>query len=56
MTANYFPQNMVLILTGNFSEKTCERVLEEFGNKPVGETLSKKSYSIESAKPKQIDR
>jgi len=53
--ANYFPQNMVLILTGNFSGKTCKKALEEFGNKPAGETLSKKSYSIESAKPKPID-
>jgi len=53
--SNYFPQNMVLILTGNFSEKTCERVLAEFKNKNVGETLSKKSYSIESARPKLID-
>jgi predicted Zn-dependent peptidase len=46
---------MVLILTGNFSGKTCKKALEEFGNKPAGETLSKKSYSIESAKPKPID-
>ncbi len=51
---NYVPQNMILILAGNFSEKTSERVLEDFGDKIVGKTPSKKTVPVESAKPKPL--
>ena len=45
---------MILILTGNFSEKTSEKVLEDFGNKTIGKKLSKKTFPAESAKPKPL--
>ncbi len=42
---------MILILTGNFSEKTSERVLKNFGNRTFRETISRKPVPIEAAKP-----
>ena len=39
---NYVPQNMILILTGNFSEKSCEKVLEDFGSKPCGKGFTER--------------
>ena len=52
--ANYVPQNMILILTGNFSEKTAGLVLKNFEDRTVKETLSRKTYPVEVAKPKPL--
>ena len=52
---NYIPQNMILILTGNFSEKTAsEDILKEFESKTTDKTVSRKKYPVESAKPKAL--
>jgi predicted Zn-dependent peptidase len=51
---NYVPENMILILTGNFSEKSIEEVLENFSDKHSCEKYSKKSYPLEAAKPKPL--
>ncbi len=51
---NYIPQNMILILTGNFSEKTSKDILKEFESKTTDKTVSRKKYPVESAKPKAL--
>jgi predicted Zn-dependent peptidase len=51
---NYVPQNMILILTGNFSEKTSEKVLEDFESKTIKKPVSRKMHPFESTKPKPI--
>lgn len=51
---NYVSQNMILILTGNFSEKTATNVIEEFGNKAVNKTFQRNKFPVESAKPKPL--
>jgi predicted Zn-dependent peptidase len=48
---NYVPQNMTLILTGNFSEKTAEMVLKNFGNRTVRQPFLRKKIPFEIAKP-----
>ena len=48
---NYVPQNMILILTGNFSEKTAKEVLKKFESKTVDKTLSGKINAVEAGKP-----
>ena len=53
-TTNYVPPNMILILTGNFSEKTAQKVLKNFEDKTTKETLSRKMYPVEVAKPKPL--
>ncbi len=45
---------MILILTGNFSEKTAKEVLKEFGSKTDDKTLSVKTNAVESGKPKPL--
>jgi predicted Zn-dependent peptidase len=52
--AHYIPENMILILTGNFSEKSVEEVFETFSDKHSSEKYSKKSYPLEVAKPKPL--
>jgi predicted Zn-dependent peptidase len=52
--ANYVPENMILILTGNFSEKSIEQVLENFSGKHFSEKYLRKSYPLETAKPKPL--
>jgi zinc protease len=49
--ASYVPQNMTLILTGNFSEKTADMVLKNFGNSPVRQPFLIKKVPFEIAKP-----
>ena len=49
--ANYIPQNMVLILTGNFSEEAAEMVLKNFRDKSFEKTFAKKPVPVETAKP-----
>ncbi len=52
--ANYVPENMILILTGNFSEKSAQEALENFQNQRSSESPSKKHYPLEGAKSKRI--
>lgn len=48
---NYIPQNMILILTGNFSEETAVSVLRNYKNRSFEKTPSKKAMAVETAKP-----
>jgi predicted Zn-dependent peptidase len=48
---NYIPQNMILILTGNFSKKTVNLTLKNFEDKTTQETVSRKTYPMETTKP-----
>ncbi len=49
--ANYVPQNMILILTGNFNQKTTEMVLKDFEDRTIDTKLSRNIYPAETAKP-----
>lgn len=51
---NYVPQNMIMILTGNLSEKTYEKVLKNFKTKTAEKAPSKKALPIETANPKPL--
>jgi predicted Zn-dependent peptidase len=51
---NYVPQNMILILTGNFSEETAEPVLKNFTERSFEKTLPKKTPFDETAKPEPL--
>ena len=51
---NYVPQNMILILTGNFNEKTTEIVLKDFQRQAGKTKLSRKIYPAERAKPEPL--
>ena len=48
---NYVPQNMILILTGNFSEESAAMALKNFSNRNCEKTPSQKLFSPETAKP-----
>ena len=48
---NYISQNMVLILTGSFTEKSVEGVLENFKNRTKEQTFLRKMVPCETAKP-----
>jgi predicted Zn-dependent peptidase len=48
---NYVPQNMILILSGKFSQTTSEAVLKNFENKTAKKTLSRKPCLAETSKP-----
>ena len=51
----YVPQNMILILTGNFTEQNVKTVLEHFGSKNNQPDILKKPNTAENAKPtKQV--
>ncbi len=52
--ANYVPQNMILILTGNFNEKTIERVLKDFERRTVKTTPSRNTYPWETTAPEPL--
>ena len=51
---NYVPQNMILILTGNFTRKTSQTVLKCFEGRIGKETFSRKTNPIEAAKPETL--
>jgi predicted Zn-dependent peptidase len=53
-SANYVPENMILILTGKFTEKSVEEVLKNFQGQHASEKYSKKNYPLETAKPKPL--
>ena len=51
---NFFvPQNMVLMLTGNFSGKDTENVLENFQNRENNCKVSRRNRKPEESKPKK---
>jgi predicted Zn-dependent peptidase len=51
---NYFvPQNMVLILTGNFSDKDKENVLLDFQSRESDGCVSRRKRKLEEGKPKR---
>ena len=43
---NYIPQNMVLILTGNFSEETAEAVLKNFTDRTFEKYLQRRCFRL----------
>ncbi len=49
----YVPQNMVLILTGNFSNKDTENVLQDFQNRENNGSISRRNTKLEESKPKK---
>ena len=49
--ARYSPQNMILILTGNFSDKDVNLVLEDFQNRENENAISKNTSQIETGEP-----
>ena len=49
----YVPQNIVLILTGNFSDKDAETVALNFGNVENKEAISNGKLPVENAKPRE---
>ena len=49
--SSYVPQNVTLILTGKFSEKTAELVLKNFGIKTFRQPFLRKKIPFEIAKP-----
>jgi zinc protease len=48
---NYVPQNMILILTGNFSEEDAELVLKNFKERSFEKPFPRKVFSPETTKP-----
>ena len=48
---NYIPQNMMLILTGNFSEEDTDLVLKNFKDRIFEKPLPRKIFSVETVKP-----
>ncbi len=51
---NYILQNMVLILTGNFTEKSVEAVVKNFKDRTSEETFRRKMVPCETAKPESL--
>ena len=48
---NYIPQNMILILTGNFSEEEAALALNNFKERSLQKPFSRNVFTIETAKP-----
>jgi predicted Zn-dependent peptidase len=53
-SANYVPGNMILVLAGNFPEKTRESIVEGFGSKTACKISSKKAFAPETGKPEAL--
>jgi predicted Zn-dependent peptidase len=49
----YVPQNMILMLTGNFSNKDTEAVLQDFQDRENNGPISRRNRKIEESKPKK---
>ena len=49
--ANYVPQNMILILTGNYTDETAGLVLKNFKDKSFDQIVSEKLVPAETSKP-----
>ncbi len=50
--ASYVPNNMILVLTGKYSDKDAESILDGFGKQKAEDCVSEKLYPTESFKPK----
>jgi predicted Zn-dependent peptidase len=48
---NYVPQNMILILTGNYNDETAAVVLKNFQDKNLGKPSTEKLVPAETSKP-----
>jgi predicted Zn-dependent peptidase len=53
---NYVPQNIVLILSGNFSDKAAENVAENFGYAKNESMISNNKVPVENSKSKEESR
>jgi zinc protease len=53
-SANYVPENMILVLAGNFSEENQQMVLKSFEDKAAKKTPPKKAIVPETAKPEAL--
>jgi predicted Zn-dependent peptidase len=51
--SHYSPQNMIIVLTGGFSDDAVERVLRDFQDKENQNTILKKLHEIENGKPEK---
>ena len=51
---SYIPQNMILILAGNFSEESAAKVLKNFKDRSFEKTPSKKFATVETDKPTSL--
>ncbi len=51
--SRYAPQNMIIILTGSFSDKDVETVLKDFLDTENQEALLKKPHGIEKSTPRK---
>ena len=51
---NYNPQNMILILTGSFSEENTEVVLKNFRDRNFEKAFAKKAFPAETSNPKPL--
>lgn len=49
----YAPRRMILIFTGNFTDKDVETVLQDFQDRENGQSLPKRINNIEVGKPKK---
>jgi predicted Zn-dependent peptidase len=49
----YVPQNMILILTGNFSNKDRETVLQDSQDRENNGSISRRNRKLEESKPKK---
>ena len=52
--ANYGPENMILVLTGNFTEKNASAILGKFEAQPNRNTIPRKTFSPETETTKNI--
>jgi predicted Zn-dependent peptidase len=51
---NYVPANMILILTGRFSDEAVGIILKNFADRNPSEMSQKKRFAVETAKPKRL--
>jgi len=51
--SRYAPQNMIIILTGSFSDEDVEKALRNFQDKENKNIILKKPHEIEKTKPKK---
>ncbi len=50
---HYAPSNMILILTGRFSDREAEDVLQDYKNRENGNSVSRGNRKIEESKPRK---
>ncbi|MGD0644194.1 MAG: pitrilysin family protein [Candidatus Bathyarchaeia archaeon] len=50
---HYAPRSMILILTGRFSDRDVEAVLQDYKNRENGNSVSRNNRKIEESKPRK---